>query len=599
MRRSPHVSADLGYGLFQFILDPDDLLVLERNSIVAPMDYRYVHIGAGIDYGIVPTYLTAGLRLAYRLGLSVGDDAKRIWGTETSNIGGFLIGLDLRTEAPYIADGVFAMFSFEFFRFSTDFRGQTACSMPDAAGSCPSGDLWEPWPASPDLSENVTGGLQNTVDDNYIRLGLTARLRLQSWGFEFLRRRERRRRGLREHTHRRERDAPGQRVATSRLVLALGVVATMLLLTSCGAKTDLVGADASVVDPFFTFPCRWSFGQRLLVASAPEGFSQVQGAVHPDQDVALVFGAAREAHGAEVTLTDPPRIRTTYSRPRLTAYVGTAGGYAEIFNETRRVPDLRRGRDAVTEQLADLRSADRLHHLPAHSTDAERRERESGTASTSSRSTSTTPRAHSTATRASPCSHGEPSTRSEAACCCETRGGRVRLDHLLPDGTSTFHDLGSSGPLFAVAPDRLLHGAVMLWEDGGAPRIDRVRFDAMGELESVASATQLRRLSARPRPSVVTNETEALLSLLGRQPRRRAAERFERAPGTRSCRRPGNRGLDANPTAPRLEHRRRALHRDRRRRRRGALDVLSDAHVQSLNGRGTVSAGLALRSSTS
>lgn len=173
LRRSPHVSADLGYGMFQFILDPNDLLLLERNSIVAPMDYRYVNIGAGIDYGLVPTYLNVGLRAAYRLGLSVGDDAKRIWGTETSNIGGFLVGLDVRTEAPYIADGVFAMFTFEFFRFNTDFRGQTACSMPDAAGSCPSGDLWEPWPASPDLSENVTGGLQDTVTDNYIRLQLT------------------------------------------------------------------------------------------------------------------------------------------------------------------------------------------------------------------------------------------------------------------------------------------------------------------------------------------------------------------------------------------------------------------------------------------
>ncbi|MCB9636061.1 MAG: hypothetical protein H6721_28450 [Sandaracinus sp.] len=163
--RGPWLTFDAGYGLFQFVLDPDDLAQLERTTIVPPMDYRYVHLGGGIRYGLHPMFFV-GAHFAYRVGLDVGVDAKRIWGADTGRPTGLLVGGELRHEMTWLADGVFAALTVEWFRFTTIFRGQTSCA---SGADCADYELWEPWPETDGV---VDGGIRDPVDDDYLRLSL-------------------------------------------------------------------------------------------------------------------------------------------------------------------------------------------------------------------------------------------------------------------------------------------------------------------------------------------------------------------------------------------------------------------------------------------
>ena len=171
-RRGPNVSIDVGYGQFTFELDPDDLSALDRINIIPPLRYRYVHLGLGTRYDF-HDYFGIGAMFAYRLGLGVGNDARRIWGGTTSSTSGFTVGVDLRHPMSYLEDGIFVTLGIQFSRFSTKFRGQTACRNPDATGMCPSTDLWEPWPEAQEGGAAVViGGIPDTVQDNYFRLAL-------------------------------------------------------------------------------------------------------------------------------------------------------------------------------------------------------------------------------------------------------------------------------------------------------------------------------------------------------------------------------------------------------------------------------------------
>ena len=64
--------------MFGFLLDTESLMDLERPSVIPPIQYSFVHHGGGFSYGIVPIYFITGLRLAYRAGLDVGDDAPEV-----------------------------------------------------------------------------------------------------------------------------------------------------------------------------------------------------------------------------------------------------------------------------------------------------------------------------------------------------------------------------------------------------------------------------------------------------------------------------------------------------------------------------------------
>jgi hypothetical protein len=175
-RHSPTIMGDIGYGIFGFSFNTDGLQRVRADQILPPMRYRQVHLGAGLEVGIVPVYLAFVGRFHYRLGTQIGADARAIWGQETYSIRGVRISGELRTEMPYIAPGMYMGLGAEFFRFQTVFRGQTACASPDASGGCAPDALWEPWPTLPDGSSGVprvSGGLRDAVQDSYFRVTLT------------------------------------------------------------------------------------------------------------------------------------------------------------------------------------------------------------------------------------------------------------------------------------------------------------------------------------------------------------------------------------------------------------------------------------------
>jgi len=175
-RHSPTIMADIGYGLFRYDFDADGLSTVRADQILPPMRYRQVHLGTGLEVGIVPIYLSFVGRFHYRLGTQIGDDALAIWGQQTYDIRGMRILGELRTEMPYIVPGMYLGLGVEYFRFRTVFRGQAGCAVPGADGSCPDDALWERWPTQSGGSgrtESVTGGLRDAVQDSYFRITLT------------------------------------------------------------------------------------------------------------------------------------------------------------------------------------------------------------------------------------------------------------------------------------------------------------------------------------------------------------------------------------------------------------------------------------------
>lgn len=183
-RREPEIHLDVGWGTFSFDLGTDALKELDPRYVIPPMEHGYVQLGAGISYGIVPTYLTASVDFAYRIGTNIGVGTRNVWGIETAPSNGMLVGLELKSEIPEIVQGAFIALRVEYFQFTTAFRGQVGCA---AAGGCASTppwedqQLWEVWPVTPpppgqpgDYNiDSVVGGPTGDVNDNYVRMQLS------------------------------------------------------------------------------------------------------------------------------------------------------------------------------------------------------------------------------------------------------------------------------------------------------------------------------------------------------------------------------------------------------------------------------------------
>ena len=120
--RGPELSFDLGYGYFGFTLDLAALAELDPSSVIPPVGYSYLHLGIGVSFPAVPTYLILGARLAYRLSLGVSAEQKQVWGTTTSSAPGYLLGLDVKSGMPYVVPGLYVAFAFQYFSFSTTFE---------------------------------------------------------------------------------------------------------------------------------------------------------------------------------------------------------------------------------------------------------------------------------------------------------------------------------------------------------------------------------------------------------------------------------------------------------------------------------------------
>ncbi|MDQ3034271.1 MAG: hypothetical protein M3Y87_17825, partial [Myxococcota bacterium] len=164
------------WGMSTFTLDTAALQLIDFDSIIPPMEYQYLAIGGGFEVAPVPDLFVVAARIDYRPGLQIGAKTREVWGVDTGPASGFLLGLELRHEATWLAEGAFAALRFEYFQFTTDFRGQVGCATPSGCPDIPPDQqymdnaLWEPWPV--DASGDVVGGIGSGVTDHYVRWGL-------------------------------------------------------------------------------------------------------------------------------------------------------------------------------------------------------------------------------------------------------------------------------------------------------------------------------------------------------------------------------------------------------------------------------------------
>ncbi len=186
-RREPEIHIDAGWGMFNFDLGLPQLQLITPDTIIPPMQHGYVQLGAGINYGIVPTYFTVGVDFAYRIGTNAGGDMRNVWGTETAPSNGASFGLEIKTEIPEIVQGFFLALRLRYFQFTTSFQGQVGCANADECAGYmdPWTDrrLWEVWPVRPPVGgsvdlNDVVGGPTADVNDNYVRLQLAV-----GWAF--------------------------------------------------------------------------------------------------------------------------------------------------------------------------------------------------------------------------------------------------------------------------------------------------------------------------------------------------------------------------------------------------------------------------------
>ncbi len=180
-RNEPEFHIDAGWGTFNFNLGLDQLQQIDLDTIIPPMQHGYIHAALGIEYGVVPTYLTLGLEVGGRIGTNLGGDTRNVWGTETAPSNGLLLGANLRVEIPEIVRGFFLGVNVRYFLFATDFRGQVGCAVAEECAGFmnPWEDrrLWEVWPVEPPGSgmadlDAVVGGPSGAVIDHYVRLQL-------------------------------------------------------------------------------------------------------------------------------------------------------------------------------------------------------------------------------------------------------------------------------------------------------------------------------------------------------------------------------------------------------------------------------------------
>ena len=174
-RRDVQLFGDVVYGYSTFTFDTAALQELDYQAILPPMEYQWLGISVGLDYGIIPDVLFVQARGGYRIGVGLGTQARNVWGIDSSNAGGFDLSLELKHEANWLAQGIFVSLRFEYFQFTTNFRGQVGCATTSCSptGTQPwtNNDLWELWPVGPDNS-TVVGGIRDAVPDNYVRWGL-------------------------------------------------------------------------------------------------------------------------------------------------------------------------------------------------------------------------------------------------------------------------------------------------------------------------------------------------------------------------------------------------------------------------------------------
>lgn len=166
--------ADLGWGHFSFGFAEEDLRQLERVSVVPSFGYHYLRASVSGEYQAIPKLLAISAELGAHLGLGIGQQAKEVWGVESSGGSGWLLAIRANSE---VADNVLLGVAFEYMTFSSSFEGQTACIEGDCASNAID-TVWEPWPSQGGDPNAVVGGIADSVTDHYVRLAISIGTRL-------------------------------------------------------------------------------------------------------------------------------------------------------------------------------------------------------------------------------------------------------------------------------------------------------------------------------------------------------------------------------------------------------------------------------------
>lgn len=170
------IFVDVGFVMSSFTFGLDELAQIQRASILPPMEYQSIEIGAGFDVALVRDALSLQIYGRGRIGAGIGVQTRNVWGIETSPANGYLFGTEIRHDATWLARGAFAAVRLEYFGYITQFRGQVGCYdvCNPVANPWEDTSLWEVWPvADPtDPNSRVVGGAQDPVTDHNVRWGL-------------------------------------------------------------------------------------------------------------------------------------------------------------------------------------------------------------------------------------------------------------------------------------------------------------------------------------------------------------------------------------------------------------------------------------------
>ncbi len=179
------LSPQIGYGFYDFSFNVDDLKGTDFPSVIPPLFYEYLQIGMGVRYEVIHRYFWLGANFAYRMGLGLfqsSPDGNAIWGDQTDPATGIKLGIDMTSDAPYLFRGAYWYLGVDWFRFTTNFRGQSACVGPN---NCSGYDdqnnpnHWEIFPQQTGSQGQIIGGPVDPTTDIYIRVQLGLGWRFQ------------------------------------------------------------------------------------------------------------------------------------------------------------------------------------------------------------------------------------------------------------------------------------------------------------------------------------------------------------------------------------------------------------------------------------
>jgi hypothetical protein len=302
----------------------------------------------------------------------------------------------------------------------------------------------------------------------------------------------------------------------------------VVVLAACGSKTGLLAVDemdsgaprdAPPFDAFETFPCRWSYGQPVVLGRGRtiEAWEALDGAVHGSRDTVWVHGEDITVGEGRVSrrlgLGDPPPVLdpepASLFQPSLH---GLANGWAAVasdcsigfFDDEAQPRRLVIAADLPPPCWLERQSSGFIDLTFSVSTGSRVvRYRDDGEL------------VHEVASRF----EGEPARSLTSpdgrlvATVGEGPGGvRAALLNVASGTTVTAPvSIGRTTGGFSVALDRLRPAALVLLPDRGSASLVRIPFDPDGFEPTIIATTADAPVD--PDTALVTNETEALMAL--------------------------------------------------------------------------------------